>query len=93
MQTTFRYSSEESVASVGGTTAIEPASGAPNASVLTNNGRREFSLNAITDVSDLLAFTFTGSHVLTFDRNYNRRLSNTVVSVILNMKFFAGEIR
>ena len=60
---------------------------------LTDNGRRAFNFNADTDVSDLLTFRLTGSHAITFDRNYNRRLSSTVVSVILQMRFFAGELR
>jgi hypothetical protein len=61
--------------------------------VLTNSGRRAFNLNADTDVSDRVSFSMTGSHILTFDRNYNRRQSNTVLSVILSLQFFAGELR
>ena len=63
------------------------------ASILTDNGRQAFNLNADTDLSENLTFSLTGSHVLTFDRNYNSRLSNKVVSVILNLRFFAGELR
>lgn len=93
MRTSLSYQADESVASVGGLTQTPTDDGAPTSSILTNNGRKAFNLNGSTDISDLLTFTFSGSHVITFDRNYNRRLSNTVVSVILQMKFFAGELK
>ena len=86
------YQSEESIATVGGSTVAVLAT-EPTFSVLTNNGRRAFNVNADTDLSELLTFSLTGSHILTFDRNFNRRLSNTVVSVILQLRFFAGELR
>ena len=62
-------------------------------SVLTNNGRDAFNLSASTELSELLTFSLTGSHVLTFDRNYNRRTANTLFSTVLTLRFFAGEIR
>jgi len=95
LQTRLSYQSDESIVSVGGTSGgiIPPVSDVFSNSVLTNNGRRAFNINADTDVSELLTFRLTGSHALTFDRNYNRRLSSTVVSVILQMRFFAGELR
>ena len=92
LRTRVSYQSEETVATVGGSTAAALAT-EPTFSVLTNNGRRAFNVNADTDVSELLTFSLTGSHILSFDRNYNRRLTNTVVSVILTVKFFAGELR
>ncbi len=92
LRTRVSYQSEETVATVGGSTAAALAT-EPTFSVLTNNGRRAFNLNADTDVSELLTFSLTGSHILSFDRNYNRRLTNTVVSVVLTVKFFAGELR
>ena len=93
MRTQLSYQSEESVASVGGASELPLAGSAFSSSVLTNNGRQAFNLNANTDVSELLTFSMTGSHIITFDRNYNRRMSNTVISVILQMRFFAGELR
>ena len=61
--------------------------------VLTNNGRRAFNLNANTDLSDLVSFTVTGSQILNFDRNYNRRTSNLIFSAVMQMWFFSGEFR
>ena len=61
--------------------------------VLTNNGRRAFNLNANTDLSDLVSFTVTGSQILNFDRNYNRRTSNLIFSAVMQMRFFSGEFR
>ncbi len=99
MRGRFSYQSEETVATVGGTSTStttgevisDPT--APSLSVLTNSGRRAFNLNADTDVSDRVSFSLTGSHILSFDRNYNRRTTNTVLSVILSLQFFAGELR
>ncbi len=95
LRTRLSYQSEESIASVGGASdaVLPPGTTAPSISVLTNNGRQAFNLNADTDLSELLTFSLTGSHILTFDRNYNRRLTNTVVSVVLQLRFFAGELR
>ncbi len=95
LRTRLSYQSEEAVTTVGGTsdTPLAPESPAASLSVLTNNGRRAFNLNADTDLSELLTFSLTASHVLTFDRNFNRRLSNTVISVVLNLRFFAGDLR
>ena len=95
MRTRLSYQSDEAVSTVGGVTdrSRSPLTTVPALSVLTNNGRRAFNFNADTDVSDVLTFGLTGSHVLSFDRNFNRRLTNTVVSVVLTVKFFAGELR
>lgn len=93
MRGRFSFQSEETVATVGGSSDATLSTAAPTSSVLTNNGRQAFNVNADTDLSELLTFSLTGSHVLTFDRNYNRRLSNTVVSVVLQLRFFAGELR
>jgi cell surface protein SprA len=95
LRTRLSYQSEESIATVGGSSdaVLPPGATVPSSSVLTNNGRQAFNINADTDLSELLTFSLTGSHILTYDRNFNRRLSNTVVSVILNLRFFAGELR
>ena len=90
------YQSEETQSSVGGTPTTPgdlPTAADGINSVLTNNGRRAFNLNADTDFSELITFSVTGSRVLSFDRAYNRRVVNTVFSAILQMRFFAGEIR
>ncbi|MBL0170171.1 MAG: cell surface protein SprA [Gemmatimonadaceae bacterium] len=92
MRLRMSYQSEETVATVGGATDAALAT-EPTFSVLTNNGRRAFNLNADTDLSELLTFSLTGSQILTFDRNYNRRLSNMVLSVVFRLRFFAGELK
>ncbi len=62
-------------------------------SVLTNNGRRAMNLNADTDLSELLTFSLTASQVVNFDRNYNRQVSTLIFSTVLQLRFFAGELR
>lgn len=60
---------------------------------LTDNGRRAFSLNADTDVADNLTFSLQGSRVVTFDRNFNRRIVQTVISAVFQLQFFAGAMK
>lgn len=97
MRTSLSYQSEETSSIVTGTSvsalrATSPLFSAQTA-VLTNNGRRAFNLNANTDLSDLVSFTVTGSQILNFDRNYNRRTSNLIFSAVMQMRFFSGEFR
>jgi cell surface protein SprA len=97
MRTSLSYQSEETSSIVTGTSvagtpllnALVPAQTA----VLTNNGRRAFNLNANTDLSDLVSFTLTGSQILNFDRNFNRRTNNLIFSAVMQLRFFAGELR
>ncbi|MBL0939255.1 MAG: cell surface protein SprA [Gemmatimonadaceae bacterium] len=95
MQANLSYQSEQNLSVVAGstitdflgnTTTTEP-------SVLTNNGRRAFNLNTSTDLNELLSFQVTGSHVVNYDRNFNRQLSNMIFSAVLQLRFFAGELR
>lgn len=60
--------------------------------VLTNNGRRAFSVNANTELSELLTFTLAGSHVVSFDRAYNRQTTNVIFSAVLQLRFFSGDM-
>ena len=60
---------------------------------LTDNGRHAFSINAGTDLAEDVSFSLQGSRVVTFDRNFNRRFTQTVFSVVLNIGFFGGELR
>jgi len=93
LRTRFQYQLEEGISTVGGSSTATDTPDASTVSVLNNSGRQAFNLNADTDLSELLTFSVTGSHVLTFDRNFNRRLSTTVFSVVLQLRFFAGELR
>jgi cell surface protein SprA len=60
---------------------------------LTDNGRRAFSFNADTDVSENLSSSFVVSRVESFDRNLNRGFTQTVISAVLHMQFYAGEFK
>jgi hypothetical protein len=62
-------------------------------SVLANTGRRVINLNADADVGEQLSLGLTASHVLNSDRAFNRRLSQTVFSAVLNLRFFGGGLR
>ncbi|MEO7521765.1 MAG: cell surface protein SprA, partial [Gemmatimonas sp.] len=96
LRTRLSYQSEETRTVVGG--AATSPTDSPIAfnllnSILTNNGRQALNFNADTDISELMTFSLTGSQVLTFDRSYNRRVSNTVFSAMVRMQFFAGQVR
>jgi cell surface protein SprA len=67
--------------------------GAPFASVLADNGREALSLNADTDLSETMTFSLNGARVVTFDRTFNRRFSQTTFSAVLQLYFFGGEVR
>jgi cell surface protein SprA len=60
---------------------------------LTDNGRQAFTLNADTDVADNATFSIQGSRIVNFDRNFNRRITQTVITAVLQMQFFAGDLR
>jgi len=60
---------------------------------LSDNGRRAFSMSADTDVADNLSSSFVLSRVETFDRNLNRRFTQTVLSAIMHLQFYAGEFK
>jgi cell surface protein SprA len=101
MRANISYQSEETSSIVAGSSVaflnvpFADAGGASGAlpSVLTSNGRRAFNLNANTDLSELLTFTLTGSRVVNFDRNFNRQTSNLIFSAVVQLRFFAGELR
>lgn len=60
---------------------------------LTDNGRTAYSLNADTDVADNVTFSLQGSRVVTFDRNFNRRFTQVIVSTVFQIQFFGGALR
>jgi len=59
---------------------------------LTDNGRSAISLNADTDLADDISFSLQASRVVTFDRNFNRRFTQTLISAVLNIQFFGGAL-
>jgi cell surface protein SprA len=60
---------------------------------LADNGRRALNLNADTDLSQTMNFSLQAARIVTFDRNYDRRFTQTVVAAVLSLRFFAGELR
>jgi hypothetical protein len=60
---------------------------------LTDNGRRAFSMSADTDVAENLSSSFVISRVESFDRNLNRQFTQTVLSAVMHLQFYAGEFK
>jgi hypothetical protein len=60
---------------------------------LTDNGRRAFSVSADTDVAENLSSSFVFSRVESFDKNLDRNFTQTVLSAVLHLQFFGGEIK
>lgn len=60
---------------------------------LTDNGRRAVSFTMDTDMSDNLGSSFVVSRVASYDRNFNRLFTQTVLSAVFHLQFFAGEMR
>ena len=62
-------------------------------SKLTDNGRYSMALTMDTDVSETASFSLLGQRTVTFDENFNRRNTMTVISAVLHLKFFGGTLR
>ncbi len=60
---------------------------------LADNGRQAFTLTADTDVAENLKFSLQSSRIVTFDNNLDRRFTQYVLSAILQIAFYAGELR
>jgi len=60
---------------------------------LADNGRTAITLNADTDVAENLIFSLQGARIVTFDHNLSRRLTQTVFSAVVQIKFYAGELK
>jgi hypothetical protein len=60
---------------------------------LTDNGRRAFSVSADTDVAENLSSSFVYSRVESFDKNLNRNFTQTVLSAVLHLTFFGGDLK
>jgi cell surface protein SprA len=73
--------------------ALDAATASLFSRVLADNGREAISLNADTDLSETMTFSLSGSRVVTFDRTFNRRFSQTTFSAVLQLYFFGGEVR
>jgi hypothetical protein len=64
-----------------------------NESRLSDNGRRAISFSADTDVAENFSTSFVASRVESFDKNLNRRFIQTVLSAVLHLQFYAGELK
>ncbi len=64
-----------------------------SSSRLTDNGRYTFNVGADTEVSETVTFSLTGARTVTFDENFNRRFTQTVISAVMNLQFFGGNGR
>jgi hypothetical protein len=62
-------------------------------SQLNDNGRRAVTFTADTDVAENLSSSVVVSRVASYDRNFNRRFTQTVLSAVLHMQFFAGAMK
>ena len=60
---------------------------------LADNGRQSITLNADTDIAENLTFSLQSARIVTFDNNVNRRLTQIVLSAVLQIAFFGGEMR
>jgi hypothetical protein len=60
---------------------------------LADNGRQAITLNADTDIAENLTFSLQSARIVTFDNNLNRRFTQIVLSAVLQIAFFAGEMR
>jgi hypothetical protein len=60
---------------------------------LTDNGRHAFSMSADTDVAENLSSSFVISRVESFDHNLNRRFTQTVLSAVMHLQFYAGDFK
>jgi len=72
---------------------VENLFAASNRSRLTDNGRQAVTVNADTDVAENATFSIQGARIVNFDRNLNRRVTQTVITAVLQMQFFAGDLR
>ncbi len=74
--------------------ATSPAFATPlGATVQTDYGRRAVSFGANSDVAENLTFGLTAARVTTYNRNLGTQFTQTVLSAVLQMNFFAGERR
>jgi len=72
---------------------VQNQSAASKRSRLADNGRQAINVNADADVAENLTFSLTGARIVTFDNNLNRRFSQIVFTAVLQIAFFAGEIK
>jgi hypothetical protein len=50
-------------------------------------------MSADTDVAENLSSSFVISRVQSFDHNLNRQFTQTVLSAVMHLQFYAGEFK
>lgn len=66
---------------------------ADHPSRLTDNGTTAFNLNADTDIASNLKFSLSGAHVVSYDNNFNRKLTQFVLTMTFTLQYQTGVIR
>ena len=72
--------------------ALDPARNG-SAGRLADNGRHIVNFNADTDLAENLTGSLVFGRTVTFDEMNDRRFTQTVISAILQIRFFSGELR
>lgn len=60
---------------------------------LSDNGRHALSFSTDTDVAENLSSSLVLSRVVSFDRNLNRHFTQTVLSAVMHLQFYAGDLK
>ena len=60
---------------------------------LSDNGRYSMNLNLDTDMNENMMFSLTGQRTVSYDRQFNRRFTQLVVTAVMTLQFYAGELR
>jgi hypothetical protein len=60
---------------------------------LVDNGRYTIGFSADSDVSDTMVLSVGASQTVTYDRNFNRRFTQTIFSAILHIDLALLDIR
>jgi hypothetical protein len=60
---------------------------------LGDNGRSGVTFTADTEVTENAGFSLVGSRLVSFDNNFNRRFTQTVITAVVHLQFFSGDVR
>ncbi len=60
---------------------------------LVDNGRYRIEFSAESDVSETMVLSLGASQLVTYDRNFNRRTTQTQLLAVLHINFFSGNFR
>jgi hypothetical protein len=60
---------------------------------IADNGRWALNARAETDVAENASFSLSASRTVTYDEVNDRRFTQFVLSAVLQLEFFAGELK